>query len=155
MEYLFPLLLNSALAIRRRMLIQRVQASQTISDEKKGIQLPQGTNLPLRQHFTTALHALEEGHRPQERHYELLNLATSPHYQRKGIASRLLGYGLEKADKEGVKVFLTASPMGKLLYRKLGFEELGSLSIDLREFGGEGEYCHRKCKDWEDGMEGC
>jgi len=113
-----------------------------VSEEKKCIALPQGTNLALHNSFSSALHALEESHRPKERYYELLNLATSPQYQRKGIGSQLLRYGLEKADRDGVKVYVTASPMGEKVYKRLGFEEVGRLSIDLRGFGGEGEHVH-------------
>jgi len=32
--------------------------------------------------------------------------------------------------------------MGVPVYRKLGFEEEGRLSIRLEEFGGEGEHVH-------------
>jgi len=49
----------------------------------------------------------------------------------------LLGHGLEKADKEGVNIFLSASPSGAMVYPRLGFVELGELSLELQEFGGE------------------
>ncbi|KAE9371562.1 acyl-CoA N-acyltransferase [Stipitochalara longipes BDJ] len=119
-----------------------------LATSKSSIALPQGTHLPLRHSYASALDALEEKHRPEGRHYYLFDLATSPEYQRRGVASRLLGYGLEKADREGVKVYLSASPMGAVVYARLGFVEVGSLSVDLEEFGGgKGErHVHSKLK---------
>jgi len=32
--------------------------------------------------------------------------------------------------------------MGVLLYKKLGFEEVGRLELPLEEFGGEGNHVH-------------
>jgi hypothetical protein len=34
--------------------------------------------------------------------------------------------------------------MGAPLYRKLGFEDVGRLEIELEEFGGEGVHVHGK-----------
>jgi GNAT superfamily N-acetyltransferase len=133
--------------VRYRLNIKQ-QAPTLIDQEKSSIDLPKGTNVRLRRFYASALHELEEEYRPKERYYELYNLATSPEYQRRGIASRLLSYGLEKADREGVKVFLSASPMGAPVYAKLGFVEVGKLSVELEEFGGrEGErHVHSKWK---------
>lgn len=58
----------------------------------------------------------------------------------------LLKYGLEKADREEAQVFLAASPMGERVYRRLEFEEVGKMEIDLESFGGEGVHCHRELK---------
>lgn len=69
---------------------------------------------------------------------------TSPSFQHRGIGSQLVKVGLERADEEGVKCFLSASPMGAPVYKKLGFEEVGRLEIPLEEFGGEGTHVHRK-----------
>jgi len=75
--------------------------------------------------------------------FEILTLqavVTATSYQRRGIGSRLVNVGLEKADKEGVEVYLSGSPMGVPVYKKLGFEEVGRIEIPLQEYGGkEGE----------------
>lgn len=39
-------------------------------------------------------------------------LCTHPNYQRKGFASRLLRVGLDKADEEGRRTYIEASPDG-------------------------------------------
>ena len=72
----------------------------------------------------------------------MCELNTSPKFQRRGLGSELVKYGLEKADRDGVVVYLSGSPMGVPLYRKLGFEEVGKLELNLEEFGGEGRHVH-------------
>lgn len=66
----------------------------------------------------------------------------SPDYQRRGIGSQLVKWGLEKADRDGVPCCLTATPMGVHVYTKLGFEEVGRVEIPLEPFGGEGTHVH-------------
>jgi predicted N-acetyltransferase YhbS len=72
----------------------------------------------------------------------LCELNTSPKFQRRGLGSQLVKYGLEKADGDEVMVYLSGSPMGVPVYRKLGFEEVGRLELDLSDFGGEGSHVH-------------
>lgn len=55
-------------------------------------------------------------------------LAVHPSFQGRGLASKLLRWGLECADEEGVEVFLTSSPDGRRLYEKYGFEIKDSFS---------------------------
>lgn len=76
----------------------------------------------------------------------MLELITSPAYQRRGIGASLIQYGLEKADKEGVPCYLTASPMGAPLYKKVGFEEVGRVEVELEQFGGEKGVKHVHCE---------
>jgi len=48
-------------------------------------------------------------------------LGTHPSYNGKGIASMLLKWGLDRADNDGMPVFLSASPAGKPMYERRGF----------------------------------
>lgn len=48
-------------------------------------------------------------------------LAIHPSFQGQGLASKLLKWGLSRADEEGVEVFLTSSPDGRRLYERNGF----------------------------------
>lgn len=48
--------------------------------------------------------------------FELLAVAKG--YWQQGIGSALLQWGCEEADKEGLQVYLDASPMGSRLYTK-------------------------------------
>ncbi|KAF2869230.1 acyl-CoA N-acyltransferase, partial [Massariosphaeria phaeospora] len=62
---------------------------------------------------------VEKGRRPQV----FLNiLFTHPGYRRRGIGSMLLEWGLQTAKDLGVEVWLNATPQGKPLYEKYGFE---------------------------------
>jgi len=78
----------------------------------------------------------------------LFDIAISPDYQRRGIGSKLVSYGVTKADEAGIPIFLTASPLGAKLYPKFGFLELERLEVNVEEFGGESDEVnvHRKSK---------
>lgn len=53
-------------------------------------------------------------------------LVVDPAHQRRGLGSRLVEWGLARADELGVEAFLTASPFGKPLYEKQGFQVVAS-----------------------------
>lgn len=76
---------------------------------------------------------------PSHPPYLMLNqLAVHPSHQGRGIGSLLLNWGLEKADTEGLAVYLTASEAGKRMYDKRGFEVRRVVEWDRAEWGGEG-----------------
>lgn len=56
-------------------------------------------------------------------------LGVDPAFQRQGIAARLLKVGLDRADSDGVPIYLEATPDGALMYPKFGFEKVGELSM--------------------------
>jgi len=66
------------------------------------------------------------GDRP---HWYLMLIGTSPEYQGKGAAGKLIRYGLEKADEQGVEAYLEASPEGVPIYSHFGFKEVDRLSV--------------------------
>lgn len=55
-------------------------------------------------------------------------LGVHPSYQGRGLASKLLKWGLGCADEEGVEVYLSSSPEGRLMYEKYGFQGKNSFS---------------------------
>ncbi|KAF1976795.1 acyl-CoA N-acyltransferase [Bimuria novae-zelandiae CBS 107.79] len=61
----------------------------------------------------------EKGTRPQVFLYIIL---THPDYRRKGIGAMLVQWGIDMAKELGVEFWLDASPVGKPLYEKMGFE---------------------------------
>ncbi|KAM3075790.1 hypothetical protein ACMFMG_007917 [Clarireedia jacksonii] len=65
-------------------------------------------------------------------------LVVHPFHQGKGIGTLLLQEGLRQADELGVPVWLEASEKGRPLYRKLGFNDVKTIKIDLAEWGGVG-----------------
>lgn len=52
-------------------------------------------------------------------------LACQTARHRHGAGSALLGWGTDKADREGKPAYLEASPAGYPLYRRFGFADLG------------------------------
>jgi predicted GNAT family N-acyltransferase len=50
-------------------------------------------------------------------------LATNTEFQKKGLGSRLLTNICEKADSEGLELYLDASKAAQPLYEKFGFVE--------------------------------
>jgi GNAT superfamily N-acetyltransferase len=57
------------------------------------------------------------------------SVAVDPSYQRKGIGKVLMQWGLDRAEKDGKDVCLSASVAGQSLYLKLGFEVVDSRDI--------------------------
>jgi len=55
-------------------------------------------------------------------HADLEILGVDPAYQGYGLGSKLLKWGLSRADEEGVEVYLCSSPEGRRVYEKYGFE---------------------------------
>lgn len=60
-------------------------------------------------------------------------LGVLPQYERRGIGSKLLKAHLEEAQEDGVSVYLGATPAGKPLYDRHGFEV-----VSLETKGEEG-----------------
>jgi GNAT superfamily N-acetyltransferase len=50
-------------------------------------------------------------------------LATDKEYQKKGLGSRLLDWGCEKADSEGLEMYLDAGKSAQPLYEKFEYVE--------------------------------
>ncbi|KAG9242030.1 acetyltransferas-like protein [Calycina marina] len=58
-------------------------------------------------------------------------IATRPDWQGQGAAGKLLRWGLERADREGVEAYIEASLDGKQIYERFGFQEVAKLAVDL------------------------
>lgn len=54
----------------------------------------------------------------------------------------LLRWGVELADREGLKICLEATPFGLGLYEKFGFRTLTTVDHDVARFGGPKCYTH-------------
>lgn len=64
-------------------------------------------------------------------------MLTHPSHQRKGLATRLLRFVFDQADKEGRRCYIEASPDGYPVYVKAGFKEVDRIDFGLEEFGGD------------------
>jgi len=66
---------------------------------------------------------------PPQKFWYLAALAVHPNYQRRGIASMLLKWGLDAADRDGLPLYLEASQSGKPVYSRHGFIEVASATF--------------------------
>jgi predicted N-acetyltransferase YhbS len=55
-----------------------------------------------------------------------------------GIGKRLLQEGLDTTDEKGLPAILGASIKGYGLYKKVGFEDVDFVEINLGDYGGDG-----------------
>lgn len=62
-------------------------------------------------------------------HWELEVLAVHPAYQRQGLGSTLLSWGMVQASRHQLPVVVAATHNGKHLYRKHGFKECGRIDL--------------------------
>lgn len=85
-----------------------------------------------------------------ERQLALRQMATLPEYWRRGAATKLCMWGMNEARKVGVAVPMFASSMGKLVYEKLGFKEIGEWTAHVE---GEEESVTLHALTWEPAWE--
>lgn len=69
-------------------------------------------------------------------HTDLKYLHTDPTYQRRGIASMLIAWGLAESRRLNISAYLEASPEGLPLYERHGFVTAQRLVTDLSPWGG-------------------
>lgn len=67
-------------------------------------------------------------------------LATYPWCRRRGYATELVRWGVNRSERDGVPVSLVSSRMGEGLYRECGFMELGraEVVVEVKECEDEG-----------------
>ncbi|KAK1975995.1 acyl-CoA N-acyltransferase [Colletotrichum cereale] len=65
-----------------------------------------------------------------QRHSYVKSIMVDPENQRKGIGAQLLQTVIHISDSEGIPTFLVASAEGYGLYKRLGFEDIGTWNID-------------------------
>jgi hypothetical protein len=92
---------------------------------------PEGADVELANHFFGNLFTRRKRIMGERKHWYLEILATRPEWQGKGAAGKLMRWGLERADEEGVETYIEASPDGKPIYEHFGFKEMERLVVDL------------------------
>lgn len=70
---------------------------------------------------------------------KLDSLATHPEHHRRGAGKILLDWGVGKADAEGWRTYLDATPVGLKSYERFGFRVVREVRFDRGAWGGEGE----------------
>ncbi|KAF9874036.1 GNAT family [Colletotrichum karsti] len=74
--------------------------------------------------------AVRNANRP---HVFLNILFTIPEYRRRGAASLVMDWGVERADRRGLDVYIEATEKGKPLYEKYGLETIEENHLDVDE----------------------
>ena len=113
------------------------------------LKVPEGVNRDLVVRLKTEYAALNKkylGKDYESRYWELDALATLPTYQRMGLGSRLVMWGLDMVEtamkaKSGEVdgAYLVASPAGSSTYRKAEFVEIGEQFVNIN---GQEPYRH-------------
>jgi GNAT superfamily N-acetyltransferase len=60
---------------------------------------------------------------------DLHRLMVDPSYQRQGIGQKLLDWGIETADREGIVAWLFCRPPGYKLYERNGYKVVQSIDF--------------------------
>ncbi|KAH8896815.1 hypothetical protein GQ53DRAFT_743373 [Thozetella sp. PMI_491] len=95
--------------------------------------LGEGVSVEVTNVFLGGLKRKQREHAQGEAYLALNILATEPKHWGLGAGSALVRWGLQLADQLGLPVFLEASPQGYPVYRRLGFEDIDVLDLNLRE----------------------
>ena len=98
---------------------------------------PPNANFALCKHIFTPMNEIRAEFMKDKKYVLVGILVVMPEYQRRGIGTRLLDWALKQADENGYPCYIDSSPQGLGLYKKLGWEEVGSAEIDEGDWGGE------------------
>ena len=84
----------------------------------------------------------------------LMHMVTRPSERGKGAARLLVQWGVERAERTGQPACLEAGVMGRPIYEKMGFRQVGELmELDLGSYGVEGSFVMAKMAYWPGGGE--
>ncbi len=98
-----------------------------------------GANLELSKLFFGELDQKRNREMKGRKHFLMGILVVDPDYQRMGVGKKLLDWGLSQADRDGIPVWIDATPKGKGLYEQVGWKQVDFVDIDLSKWGGEDE----------------
>ena len=79
---------------------------------------------------------------------DLDTVVTHPEHRRRGAASMLVKRVIDETDRRGIVSVLQASEMGIGCYRKVGFEVVSEVQIDLKPFGVDAVEVTRNMIRW-------
>ncbi|PLB53814.1 acyl-CoA N-acyltransferase [Aspergillus steynii IBT 23096] len=113
------------------------KTSTSTSASTTAVPFPPHANQPLWDYFGAEIAKLRGVFVDPARDFVLEFLATDPVHQGRGIGKVMLKYGLEELDRRGngAKAYLEATEVAIPMYRKFGFEALGSINVPLEGFG--------------------
>ncbi|PLB53997.1 hypothetical protein P170DRAFT_469471 [Aspergillus steynii IBT 23096] len=98
---------------------------------------PEGINKPLMDATSGARFLKRASILGSSDCFIIKELYVLPEYQRRGLGGVLMERMVPKADELGLPGYLESSTVGYGLYIKHGFEEVGRITVDLEQWGGE------------------
>lgn len=100
---------------------------------------PRQFNIPLHNHILSVRDSARSSWIPSNKPcWILMHMVTRTSQRGRGAAGILIRWGMEQAEKEGVPAYLEAGVLGKPIYERLGFKQVGDLlEVDMREYGIE------------------
>ncbi|OJD32508.1 gnat family [Diplodia corticola] len=109
----------------------QLQGGSTVAEAvNPGGEVPEGANRAI---FEAQPRLMEEAKRrvlgERSDFWYLTSLATHPDHQGKGVGAALVRWGIEQGERDGVPVYLEATPDGYFLYKKLGFEQVDEIDV--------------------------
>ena len=105
------------------------------SNKMKEQGFPPDCNEALLNEFFGKISEYKKKHLGGGAHILLNLLATHPDHHRRGIGAIHMRWGNEHADSHGLPCYLEASPKGKGLYLKNGYEVISDFPFDARDWG--------------------
>jgi len=117
------------------------ELKQEEEEGKKDDHAP-GLNVAFSEHFFSELTKNKNKIFGGKPYVYLHILASRPIHHRRGAGAMHLNWGLEEAKKLGLPVYLESSPMGRPLYARMGFETVGWLDFDAKEWGLDHDLPH-------------
>jgi GNAT superfamily N-acetyltransferase len=100
------------------------------ADEKRLAELMESTASPGTREAGDAIFEQMAKCHPKEPHWYLPLIGVDPGYQGRGHGDALMRYALERCDREKVPAYLeSTNPRNISLYRRHGFEELGTIQV--------------------------
>lgn len=109
--------------------------AEQAESEKEDSSPPPGLNRAFADQFFGDIGRLRRDIMGGQPYILLHMLAVRPSHHRRGIGGMHLSWGDEKADELGLPLYLEASPMGRPLYERHGYEKVMDLPCDARGHG--------------------
>jgi ribosomal protein S18 acetylase RimI-like enzyme len=99
-------------------------------DEETMTEIVQSTLPPSIRDDAFAVFEQMAHYHPEEPHWYLPLIGVDPAYQGQGIGDALMRYALQRCDRDHMPAYLeSTNPRNITLYRRHGFEELGTIQV--------------------------
>lgn len=121
------------------------RTEEEMEEESKKMQergFPPDSNEKLLEKFFGEISEYKKKNLGGRAHILLNIIATHPDHHRRGVGALHMKWGNQHADAKGLPCYLEASPKGKGLYEKSGYEVVSGFPFDARDWGHKDELKH-------------